>query len=66
MHLEGFHVKKNILQAIYFFQMGAAKNNAYCFFELSRLYGEGELVDQDHKLAAIYLKRSAEEGFVTA
>jgi len=46
--------------------MGAAKNNAYCYFELSRLYGEGELVDRDERLATTYLRRAAEEGFVVA
>jgi TPR repeat protein len=48
---------------------GAAKNNAYCFFELSRLYQEGvpEIGQEPNtKLQYLYLKRSAEEGFVTA
>jgi TPR repeat protein len=52
-----------------FYTRGAAKNNAYCFFELSRLYEEGS-GDIDLKpnvlLHFLYLKRAAEEGFVTA
>lgn len=66
MHLEGFHVKQDHAKAIDFFMMGAAKNNAYCFFELSRLFREGTLVPEDQRLSHLYLKRAAEEGFVTA
>lgn len=68
MHLEGIHpVKhKSPMVALEYYIKGAAKNNAYCYFELSRIYGEGELVKKDEKLQFTYLKRSASEGFVTA
>ena len=46
---------------------GAAKNNAFCFFELSRIYSEGMIIEKpNHALSFLYLKRSAEEGFVSA
>lgn len=66
IYLEGIHVKKNAEKAIDCYIKGAAKNNAYCYFELSRIYGEGEHVEHDPRLQFLYLKRSAEEGFVTA
>lgn len=66
MYLEGVYVKKDAEKALDCYIKGAAKNNAYCFFELSRLYSEGEIVDKDQRLQMHYLKRSAEEGFVTA
>jgi TPR repeat protein len=68
MHLEGLYPvsKKDPEGALDFYVKGAAKNNAYCYFELSRLYGEGEFVPRDEKLQFTYLKRSASEGFVTA
>ena len=45
MYLEGIYVKKDNEEALNCYIKGAAKNNAYCFFELSRIYGEGEIVD---------------------
>ena len=66
MHLECIYVKKDAHKAFDLYIKGAAKNNAYCFFELSRIYAEGEIADKDPKLQFLYLKRSAEEGFVTA
>jgi TPR repeat protein len=66
MRMEGFFCKKDPRKAVEYFTMGAAKNNAYCFFELSRIFGEGKYIPQDIKLSKIYLKRSAEEGFVMA
>jgi uncharacterized protein len=50
MHLEGIHVSKDPERALDFYIKGAAKNNAYCFFELSRIYAEGEVVAKDPKL----------------
>lgn len=50
MYLEGIYVKKDPSTALDYYIRGAAKNNAYCYFELSRIYGEGELVPQDKKL----------------
>jgi TPR repeat protein len=52
-----------------FYTRGAAKNNAYCFFELSRIYEEGSKhidLEPNVLLHFLYLKRAAEEGFVTA
>lgn len=68
MNLEGIYpVKhKNPHIALDFYIKGAARNNAYCYFELSRIYGEGEIVKRDEKLQFTYLKRSASEGFVNA
>lgn len=66
MYLEGLYVAQDPQKAIECYIKGAAKNNAYCFFELSRIYSEGELVERNPKLQLLYLKRSAEEGFVTA
>jgi TPR repeat protein len=52
MHLEGLHpvTKPDPEAALDFYIKGAAKNNAYCYFELSRLYGEGEIVRKDERL----------------
>lgn len=41
MYLEGYYVQIDIDKAIDCFIKGAAKGNAYCYFELSRMYGEG-------------------------
>ena len=65
IYLEGIYVKKDYEMAVDMFVKGAAKNNAFCFFELSRLYaGEGE--EKDPYLQFLYLKRAAEEGYVPA
>ncbi|CDW87823.1 sel1 domain-containing protein repeat-containing protein [Stylonychia lemnae] len=66
MYMDGLYVQKDQDKALECYIKGAAKNNAYCFFELSRIYSEGQVVDRDPKLQFLYLKRSAEEGFVTA
>ena len=68
IHLEGMHPveKKDPEKALDYYIRGAAKNNPYCYFELSRIYGEGELVPKDERLQFTYLKRAACEGFVTA
>ena len=66
IYLEGHFVKPDPERAIDHYIRGAAKNNAYCFFELSRLHMEGEHVEKDSYLEALYLKRSAEEGLVVA
>jgi TPR repeat protein len=68
MYLEGIFVKKDHVKALDCYIKGAAKNNAYCYFELSRIYGEGgeSGEERNEKLQFLYLKRSAEEGFVTA
>lgn len=66
MYLEGLYVQKDQEKALDCYIKGAAKNNAYCYFELSRIYSEGIIVEKQPKLQYLYLKRSAEEGFVTA
>ena len=66
IYLEGVFVKQSPKKAIDYYIRGAAKNNAFCFFELSRLHKEGAYVEKDHYLEALYLRRSAEEGFVMA
>ena len=66
IYLEGIYVKTDSERAIDHYIKGAAKNNAFCFFELSRIYREGLLVEKDTYLEALYLKRAAEEGFVMA
>jgi TPR repeat protein len=68
MHLEGLHPvpRKDPDTALDYYIKGAARNNAYCYFELSRIYGEGEIVPKNEKLQFTYLKRAANEGFVTA
>ena len=66
IYLEGIFVKIDADKAVDFYIRGAAKNNAFCFFELSRLHREGEIVERDSYLEALYLRRSAEEGFVMA
>jgi hypothetical protein len=51
MHLEGLKpAKKDPERALDFYIKGAARNNAYCYFELSRIYGEGEIVPRDERL----------------
>ena len=42
IHLEGIYVDRDVEKAFDLYVEGAARNNAYCFFELSRMYGEGE------------------------
>ena len=59
-------MKPNAERAVENYVRGAAKNNAFCYFELSRLYAEGDILDKDLYLQGLYLKRSAEEGFVAA
>lgn len=68
MHLEGLYpVKhKDFTTAFDFYIYGASRNNAFCYFELSRIYGEGVFIPKDEKLQFMYLKKSAQEGFVTA
>ena len=67
IHLEGIYVEKDTELAMDLFVRGAAKNNAHCFFELARIYsGEGGLEEPDPYLQLLYLKRSAEEGYVAA
>lgn len=72
INLEGRFVPKDAIAAHLYFIEGAARNNAYCYFELSRIYsGEDETInlidDKPSKsLQFLYLKRSAEEGFVHA
>ena len=52
MHLEGLYPVKgrDPERALDYYVKGAARNNAYCYFELSRIYGEGEIVKKDEKL----------------
>lgn len=60
IHLEGIYVERDVEKAFDFYVEGAAKNNAYCFFELSRIYGEGEgHIKPDPYLAFLYLKHAA-------
>lgn len=66
MYLEGIYVRLDAEKALECYIKGAAKNNAYCYFELSRIYGEGTILERNPRLQYLYLKRSAEEGFVTA
>ena len=72
INLEGRFVAKDAVAAHSYFIEGAARNNAYCYFELSRIYsGEDDtinLIDEEPSktLQFLYLKRSAEEGFVHA
>lgn len=73
IHLEGRFVQRDPEAALNFFIEGAARNNAYCYYELSRIYGgEDDIIkdlpdEQPSKaLQFLYLKRSAEEGFVHA
>lgn len=70
IYLEGIYVPQDLDKAISFYIKGAAKNNSFCFFELSRVYAEGIEGSRDYQkdpqLQFLYLKRSAEEGFVTA
>ena len=66
IHYEGIYVKKNTEKALDHYIRGAAQNNAFCFFELARIYGEGDIEPKNPGLEFLYLKRSAEEGFVNA
>jgi len=42
IHLEGRFVPGDTQLAFNYFVEGAARNNAYCYYELSRIYGEEE------------------------
>ena len=47
IHLEGKYVPKDPETALTFFIEGAARNNAYCYYELSRIYGgEDNIIDE--------------------
>lgn len=60
MHMEGLYpAKKDFETAFQFYIYGASRNNAFCFFELSRIYAEGIFVPKDVRLQYLYLKRSA-------
>lgn len=63
---EGLWVEQDHERAMDHYIKGAAKNNAFCFFELSRIYDEGVVEAKNPALRFLYLKRSAEEGFLTA
>lgn len=63
---EGIFVDQDIERAMDHYIKGAAKNNAFCYFELSRIYDEGVYEQKSPGLKFLYLKRSAEEGFLTA
>jgi TPR repeat protein len=41
IHYEGIYVRQDPELALDYYIKGAAKNNAFCFFELSRIYAEG-------------------------
>jgi TPR repeat protein len=64
MHIEGIYAVKSVEKGINYLERGAAMNNAYCFYYLSMLYNEGQLVEKNPTLEFLYLKRAAEEGFV--
>ena len=66
VYMDGTWVTQDPDRAIECYVKGAAKNNAYCFFELSRHYREGVIVEQSNYLAGKYLKGAAENGFVLA
>ena len=66
IYYEGTYVKKNTAKALDHYIRGAAQNNAFCFFELARIYAEGDIEPKTPSLEFLYLKRSAEEGFVNA
>lgn len=51
-------------RAIDHYTKGAAKNNALCYFALSNVHSDGSYLKPDDELTFLYLKRSAEEGFV--
>jgi hypothetical protein len=42
--------RKDPDRAMHLYIKGAAKNNAFCYFELARIYGEGLIVPKDQKL----------------
>jgi len=44
IYYEGQFVEQDFDRAFDHYIQGAAKNNAFCFFELSRLYSEGEVI----------------------
>lgn len=43
IHYEGMYVRQDFQRALQHYIKGAARNNAFCFFELSRIYAEGEV-----------------------
>ena len=45
INLEGHFVEQDAQAGFTYFIEGAARNNAYCYFELSRIYGdEGDII----------------------
>ena len=63
---EGAMVKQDPQRAIDHYVKGAAKNNAWCYFALHDIYSRDEFVPYNEQLSFLYLKRSAEEGYVVA
>jgi TPR repeat protein len=47
-------------------QHARIRHAPFCFFELSRIHSEGIIEKKNSALEFLYLKRSAEEGFVSA
>lgn len=66
IYYEGTYVQHDPDIALDHYIRGAAKNNAFCYFELSRIYGEGIIAPRNPALSFLYLKHAAEEGFVAA
>lgn len=66
MYSAGFGVKKDISQAINWFQRAAEKGLAMAQFNLGGLYVQGTDVQQDYTKAAKFFKLSAAQGFAAA
>jgi TPR repeat protein len=63
---EGHFVEKDPHKALDQYIRGAAKNNAFCFYELARLHADEQYFRKNPQLEFLYLKRAAEEGYVDA
>lgn len=65
-HEHGYGVRKDTIQAKNFYINGAARNDALCLYNLSRIFKEATENNNNKYLHFKYLKRAAEEGHVIA
>jgi TPR repeat protein len=59
---EGFGVQKDAKQAVFYYQLAAAKGHADAAFSLGLAYEKGSGVHKDNAEAAKWLKLAAKQG----